>query len=106
MLALPDLKYNDRGLIPVIVTDVTDGAVLMQAWMSAESLQKTINSKDLWYWSRSRQELWRKGATSGHTQKLVSLTTDCDKDALLAVVEQTGPACHLGTRSCFTNALI
>lgn len=106
MPTLPDLKYNDQGLIPVIVIDVDDGTVLMQAWMNAESLQKTVNSKDLWYWSRSRQELWRKGATSGHTQKLISLHTDCDTDSLLAVVEQTGPACHLGTRSCFTVPIV
>ena len=96
------IRYNDRGLVPAIAQDYLDGTVLMMAWMNQESLQKTIDTGEAWYWSRSRQELWHKGATSGHIQKVRSLRYDCDSDALLVTVEQIGNiACHTGERSCF-----
>lgn len=96
------IRYNDQGLVPAIAQDYLDGTVLMMAWMNAESLQKTMDTGEVWYWSRSRQELWHKGATSGHIQKLKSLRYDCDSDALLVTIEQIGDvACHVGERSCF-----
>ena len=96
------LRYNEQGLIPAIAQDYLDGTVLMMAWMNRESLQKTLLTGEAWYWSRSRQELWHKGATSGHIQKVRSLRYDCDSDALLIVIEQIGDiACHTGERSCF-----
>ncbi|MEM6449411.1 MAG: bifunctional phosphoribosyl-AMP cyclohydrolase/phosphoribosyl-ATP diphosphatase HisIE [Cyanobacteria bacterium P01_D01_bin.105] len=96
------IRYNEQGLVPAIAQDYLDGTVLMMAWMNAESLQKTMDTGDVWYWSRSRQELWHKGATSGHIQKLRSLRYDCDSDALLVTIEQIGDvACHTGERSCF-----
>ena len=96
------IRYDDRGLVPAIVQDYLDGTVLMMAWMNRESLQKTIETGETWFWSRSRQELWHKGATSGHLQKVRSLRYDCDSDALLVGVEQIGDiACHTGERSCF-----
>ena len=96
------IRYNERGLVPAIAQDYLDGTVLMMAWMNRESLQKTIDTKEAWYWSRSRQELWHKGATSGHIQKVRSLRYDCDSDALLLTIEQVGDiACHTGERSCF-----
>ncbi len=99
---LAQLRYDDRGLIPAIVQDYLDGTVLMLAWMNVESVQKTLDTKETWFWSRSRQELWHKGATSGHIQKVKSLRYDCDRDALLVGVEQIGDiACHTGERSCF-----
>lgn len=96
------IRYNEQGLIPAIVQDFLDGTVLMMAWMNRESLQKTLETGETWFWSRSRQELWHKGATSGHLQKVRSLRYDCDSDALLVTVEQIGDvACHTGERSCF-----
>lgn len=96
------IKYDDRGLVPAIVQDYLDGTVLMMAWMNQESLQKTLETGETWFWSRSRQEFWHKGATSGHTQKVKSIRYDCDSDALLVTVEQIGDiACHTGERSCF-----
>ncbi len=95
------LKYNEAGLIPCIAQDAKSLEVLMMAWMNAQSLQMSLESKDMTYWSRSRQEFWVKGATSGNTQRLVSMRYDCDQDCLLALVEQKGPACHTGRRSCF-----
>jgi phosphoribosyl-ATP pyrophosphohydrolase/phosphoribosyl-AMP cyclohydrolase len=96
------IQYDDRGLVPAIVQDYLDGTVLMMAWMNRESLQKTLETGDTWFWSRSRQELWHKGATSGHVQKVKSLRYDCDSDCLLIGVEQMGDiACHTGERSCF-----
>ncbi|MBP0012030.1 MAG: bifunctional phosphoribosyl-AMP cyclohydrolase/phosphoribosyl-ATP diphosphatase HisIE [Roseofilum sp. SBFL] len=96
------IKYNDRGLVPAIVQDDLDGTVLMMAWMNQESLQKTLETGETWFWSRSRSQLWHKGATSGHLQKVRSLRYDCDSDALLIGVEQIGDiACHTGERSCF-----
>lgn len=94
--------YNAQGLVPTIIQDYLDGTILMMAWMSQESLQKTLDTGETWFWSRSRQELWHKGATSGHVQLIKSLRYDCDSDALLIAVEQVGDiACHTGERSCF-----
>ena len=96
------IRYNDQGLVPAIVQDHLDGTVLMMAWMNAESLQKTLETGETWFWSRSRQEFWHKGATSGHVQRVQSIRYDCDSDALLVTVDQVGDvACHTGERSCF-----
>lgn len=96
------IKYDDRGLVPAIVQDYLDGTVLMMAWMNATSLQKTLETGETWFWSRSRQELWHKGATSGHLQQVKAIRYDCDSDCLLITVEQMGEiACHTGERSCF-----
>jgi phosphoribosyl-AMP cyclohydrolase / phosphoribosyl-ATP pyrophosphohydrolase len=96
------IRYDERGLVAAIVQDYLDGTVLMMAWMNQESLQKTLETEETWFWSRSRQELWHKGATSGHLQKVQSIRYDCDSDALLIGVEQLGDvACHTGERSCF-----
>lgn len=97
-----DLKFTD-GLIPAIVRDARSGAILTLAYMSEESLQKTIESGETWFWSRSRNELWHKGATSGNTQKVVHIAADCDRDALVVTVEPRGPACHTGAESCFAG---
>lgn len=102
---LTGLTYNADGLIPAIVQDVENGDVLMLAYMNAESLKISLNEGRTCYWSRSRQELWRKGETSGHIQKIRSIITDCDRDTLLIKVEQVGVACHQGTRSCFTESV-
>ena len=102
---LPELKYNADGLIPCIVQDVETREVLMMAWMNAESLALTLERGETVFWSRSRQELWHKGATSGNTQKIVELRYDCDADALLALVHPAGPACHTGATSCFFRTL-
>ena len=93
--------FGADGLIPAAATDAKDGRLLMLAYMNAEALAKTIATGEAWYWSRSRQALWRKGATSGHVQKVVKIRTDCDQDAIELVVEQTGAACHTQRRSCF-----
>ncbi|MBL4874536.1 MAG: phosphoribosyl-AMP cyclohydrolase [Rhodobacteraceae bacterium] len=98
------LKYNDVGLIPAIAQDES-GEVLMMAWMNAESITETLKTGHVTYWSRSRQDYWRKGETSGHIQELVDLRVDCDRDCLLMVVRQTGPACHTNRRSCFYTAV-
>ena len=95
------LTYNDAGLIPAIAQDHETGEVLMLAWMNAESLARTLETGQVTYWSRSRQEFWAKGATSGHVQTLIEMRHDCDRDCLLMQVAQTGPACHTGARSCF-----
>ena len=95
------LTFDDRGLAPAIVQDATSGEVLMLAWVDAEAVRRTLETKTTWFWSRSRSEYWNKGATSGNTQKLVELRYDCDADALLMRVEPQGPACHTGERSCF-----
>jgi len=101
-IPLSQIRYDERGLVPAIVQDYLDGTVLMMAWMNRESLQKTLDTGETWFWSRSRAELWHKGATSGHIQKVRSLRYDCDSDALLVGVEQVGDiACHTGERSCF-----
>ena len=103
--AIPSLKYDDRGLIPCIVQDAGTKDVLMMAWMNAESLSLTLERGETVFWSRSRQELWHKGATSGNTQKVVELRYDCDADTLLALVEPAGPACHTGAKTCFYRSL-
>ena len=95
------LSYTDNGLIPAIAQDATTGEVLMMAWMNAEAVQRTLDTGRVTYWSRSRQAFWVKGETSGHTQELVAMRVDCDRDCLLVVVNQTGPACHTNRRSCF-----
>ncbi|MFK0732687.1 MAG: bifunctional phosphoribosyl-AMP cyclohydrolase/phosphoribosyl-ATP diphosphatase HisIE [Gloeotrichia echinulata GP01] len=96
------IRYDEQGLVPAIVQDYLDGTILMMAWMNQESLQKTLETGETWFWSRSRQELWHKGATSGHIQKVQSIRYDCDSDALLIGIEQVGDiACHTGERSCF-----
>ena len=95
------LTYNADGLLPAIAQDHETGEVLMLAWMNADAVQRTLESGDVTYWSRSRQQFWVKGATSGHLQKLVSMAIDCDRDCILVKVDQTGPACHTGRRSCF-----
>ena len=96
-----NVKFDSNGLVPVIAQDHQNGEVLMMAWMNEESLKRTLSSGRMTYWSRSRQCYWEKGATSGHHQSLVSLSIDCDRDCLLAQVDQVGAACHLGKRSCF-----
>lgn len=103
------IRYNEQGLVPAIAQDYLDGTVLMLAWMNQDSLQKTLETGEMWYWSRSRQELWHKGATSGHLQQVKSIRYDCDNDAILVTIEQIGDiACHTGERSCFhqTNGTI
>lgn len=102
---IDELAFDERGLIPCIVQDARDGAVLMMAWMSRESLALTLERGETVFWSRSRKELWHKGATSGNTQRVVDVRYDCDADCLLALVEPAGPACHTGARSCFFRSL-
>lgn len=96
-----EINYDERGLVPCIVQDWRSGEVLTLAYMNAEALQQTRDTGEMHFWSRSRQELWHKGATSGHTQTLRALKYDCDADAVLALVEPSGPACHTGNRTCF-----
>ena len=96
-----DIKFNENGLIPVVAQCVHSGKVLMMAWMNEEAVKKTIDTKDMYYFSRSRQKLWQKGESSGHFQKLHELRLDCDNDTMLALIEQTGAACHTGVKSCF-----
>ena len=100
-IAVSDVRFGPDGLVPAVVIDATDGAVLMLAWMNRESLALSLESGRTVFWSRSRQELWEKGATSGHVQRIVDIAVDCDEDALLVTVEQTGVACHTGERACF-----
>ena len=99
------LVYDARGLVPVIAQDHASGEVLMMAWMNAEAVARTLETGRVTYWSRSRQAFWVKGETSGHAQKLVELRVDCDRDCLLALVDQEGPACHTNRRSCFYTAV-
>lgn len=101
-IPIDQIRYDERGLVPAIVQDYLDGTVLMMAWMNRDSLQKTLDTGETWFWSRSRSQLWHKGETSGHIQKVRSLRYDCDSDALLIGIEQIGDiACHTGERSCF-----
>ncbi len=99
------LRYDAAGLIPAIAQEAATGEVLMMAWMNAASIEKTLATGRVTYWSRSRQEFWEKGATSGNQQKLVEMRLDCDRDCLLLQVEQSGPACHTGRRNCFYTAV-
>lgn len=100
------IRFDENGLVPAIAQDARTGKVLMLAYMNAESLQTTLNTGYATYYSRSRQRLWKKGETSGHTQRVLSLHYDCDGDAILMQVEQVGPACHTGSESCFFHALM
>jgi phosphoribosyl-ATP pyrophosphohydrolase/phosphoribosyl-AMP cyclohydrolase len=99
------LKFDDKGLIPAIVQDNFSGEVLIVAYMNEEALRRTVESGQVWFWSRSRQELWHKGATSGNTLTVREIRKDCDEDALLVKVDPAGPACHTGERSCFYRTL-
>jgi phosphoribosyl-ATP pyrophosphohydrolase/phosphoribosyl-AMP cyclohydrolase len=100
-----ELQWSPKNLIPAIVQDVHTGQVLMLAYMNEESLARTLESGEAWFWSRSRAELWHKGATSGNTQRVVEVRYDCDADTLLLRVEPAGPACHTGKQSCFYRRL-
>lgn len=100
-----EIEFDDRGLAPAIVQDAKTGQVLMLAWVDAEAIRRTLDTKTTWFWSRSRQEYWNKGATSGNMQKLVELRYDCDADALLMRVDPEGPACHTGEQTCFYRTL-
>jgi phosphoribosyl-AMP cyclohydrolase len=99
------LTFNEKGLIPAIAQQQGTGEVLMMAWMNADSIAESLRQGRVVYWSRSRGEFWRKGDTSGHTQRLIEMRLDCDRDCLLLIVDQTGPACHTGRRSCFYTAV-
>ncbi len=103
---LPVLKYNEKGLIPAIVQEYKTNQVLMLAYMNKESLKITLKEGRTCFFSRSRQKLWRKGETSGHIQKVRHIFYDCDKDTLLVLVDQTGPACHTGAKSCFFRKMV
>lgn len=100
-----NLKWNSEGLLPAIIQDAANGRVLMMAWMNRASLDKTIETKRTWFWSRSRKKFWMKGESSGHVQVVKDIAMDCDGDTLLIQVEQTGAACHEGYRSCFFRSL-
>jgi len=101
-MQIPDnLKYDEKGLIPAVIQDWKTGEVLMVAYMNADSLKRTVESGLTWFWSRSRQKFWQKGETSGNVQRVKDILYDCDQDTLLVKVEQAGPACHTGERSCF-----
>ena len=99
------LQFNEAGLIPAIAQDAETHEVLMLAWMNAESIARSLETGKVTYWSRSRQAFWVKGETSGHVQRLVEMRIDCDRDCLLVLVDQTGPACHTGRRSCFYTGI-
>ncbi len=99
------LRFDNNGLIPAIAQEESTGEVLMMAWMNAEAVARTLETGKVTYWSRSRQAFWVKGETSGHVQELVDLRVDCDRDCLLVLVRQTGPACHTNRRSCFYTAV-
>lgn len=99
------LVYDARGLIPVVAQDLSSGEVLMLAWMNAEAVARTLETGRVTYWSRSRGAFWVKGETSGHVQRLIEMRVDCDRDCLLVLVEQKGPACHTNRRSCFYTAV-
>src|SRR6266850_3341298 len=102
---IEDVKFSDQGLIPTVVQDARTLEILTLAYMNEESLKRTIQTQETWFWSRSRKELWHKGETSGNTQRVVELILDCDQDAIVVLVEPAGPACHTGRQTCFHNAL-
>jgi len=102
----PDIKFDEKGLAPAIVQDAVSKEVLTLAYMNEESLRKSIETRETWFYSRSRQELWHKGETSGNTQKIVDIKYDCDQDAILVLVEPAGPACHTGSYSCFNESVL
>ncbi|WP_170480477.1 phosphoribosyl-AMP cyclohydrolase [Ruegeria arenilitoris] len=99
------IKYNEAGLVPAIAQDESTGEVLMMAWMNEQAIQRTIETRRVTYWSRSRKAFWIKGESSGHVQELVDFRIDCDRDCLLVVVRQTGAACHTNRRTCFYTAV-
>ncbi len=105
MRFLDQIKFNAEGLVPAIVQEEATGRVLMMAWMNRDSLEKTVTTGFTHFWSRSRKELWKKGGTSGHVQRVKELAVDCDGDTLLVKVEQTGAACHEGYHSCFFRSV-
>ncbi|VDS09495.1 phosphoribosyl-AMP cyclohydrolase [Paracoccus haematequi] len=105
MFESASLKYDANGLIPAIAQDHDSGEILMMAWMNAESVARSLETGRVTYWSRSRQAFWIKGESSGHVQQLVEMRVDCDRDCLLVLVRQTGPACHTNRRSCFYTAI-
>lgn len=100
-----ELSFDDRGLLPAIVQDAKTKMVLMLAWVDAEAVKRTLETRTTWFWSRSRQEYWNKGSSSGNTQKVLEVRYDCDADAVLMLVDPAGPACHTGETSCFYRAL-
>ena len=102
---LAAVRFDERGLVPAIAQSAATGQVLMMAWMTRETLETTLATKEVTYWSRSRQKVWRKGEISGHTQRLVDAMVDCDGDVVLLKVDQLGPACHTGAPSCFYRQL-
>jgi phosphoribosyl-ATP pyrophosphohydrolase/phosphoribosyl-AMP cyclohydrolase len=102
---LDAVRFDERGLVPAVVQDAATGEVLMLAYMNAESLSKTLETGETWFWSRSRAALWHKGETSGNTQRVVAVLIDCDGDTVLVRVEPRGPACHTGERTCFFRPL-
>jgi len=104
-IAIEDIKFDEHGLVPAIVQDANTLQVLTLAYMNRESLKRTIETNETWFWSRSRASLWHKGETSGNTQRLVDVSVDCDHDALRILVVPVGPACHTGARSCFHNEM-
>ncbi len=99
------LKFDDRGLLPAIAQQHDTGEVLMLAWMNRQAVEQTLETGQVTYWSRSRSEFWIKGKTSGHTQRLIDMRIDCDRDCILVLVDQTGPACHTNRRSCFYTSV-
>jgi phosphoribosyl-ATP pyrophosphohydrolase/phosphoribosyl-AMP cyclohydrolase len=103
--AIDQIRYDEKGLLPAVVQDAVTGEVLTLAYMNAESLRRTIEEGETWFWSRSRSELWHKGATSGNTQRVVEIRPDCDNDAVVVKVVPAGPACHTGQTSCFHGTL-
>ena len=102
---IEEIKFDERGLVPAIVQDTNTRQVLTLAYMNAESLKRTMETNETWFWSRSRSSLWHKGETSGHTQRVADILVDCDNDSLTILVKPNGPACHTGEQSCFHNAL-
>jgi len=104
-MELEKIHFDERGLVPAVVQDHETGEILMLAYMNAESLARTLQTGETWFWSRSREELWHKGATSGNLQRVVELRLDCDGDSIVVRVEVAGPACHTGERSCFFRAV-
>ena len=103
--SIEDVKFDSQGLVPAIAQDAENGQILMMAWMNRQSLERTLEEGRAVYWSRSRQEFWRKGDSSGHIQEVLSLSLDCDGDTIVMQVKQTGAACHTGERSCFFRNL-
>ena len=104
-VSIEEIKFDERGLVPVVVQDANTRQVLTLAYMNAESLRRTLETNETWFWSRSRSKLWHKGETSGHTQRVIDILLDCDSDAITVLVKPNGPGCHTGEQSCFHNIL-